>query len=194
MVTVNRIIEEGFITVFRGHGSPDNAYKGAGPVPYVRNGDIGNWSIYKNPTASVPMHVYLDVKGSGGVDLQPWDLLLVKEGSYRTGDVGIVLPTDTEILLNSHCVVLRATKSLNPYGIDGLYLAYLLSHPLTRLQIPSKVFIDTTLPNIGDRWKDLKLPVDKDARQRSRIKRQMKQIVERRQEAEELITKLGVRQ
>ena len=177
---------------FKGHGSPENVYKGTGTVPYVRAGDIGNWSIYKNPTSGVPMHVYLSVK-KNGVDLQPWDLILVKEGSYRTGDVAIVLSSDTKILLNSHCVVLRVSDSRNKYGIDGLYLAYLLSHPLTRLQIPSKVFIDTTLPNIGDRWKDLKLPVHKDENERLRIRTEMREIVDRRQEAEDMITGLGLR-
>ena len=157
----------------------------------MRAGDIGNWSIYKNPTSSVPEHIYLDVK-KNGVDLEPWDLILVKEGSYRTGDVAIVLPSDTGILLNSHCVVLRVIKTDNRYGIDGLYLAYLLSHSLTKLQIPSKVFIDTTLPNIGTRWKDLELPVSKNPKERSRIKSAMKKIVERRQEAEEMIIQLGI--
>ena len=137
--------------------------------------------------------MYLSVK-KNGVDLHPWDLILVKEGSYRTGDVAIVLPSDTNVLLNSHCVVLRVADSQNKYGIDGLYLAYLLSHPLTRLQIPSKVFVDTTLPNIGDRWKDLELPIAKDETERSRIKTEMKRIVDRRQEAEDIITSLGLRQ
>ena len=27
------------------------------------------------------------------------------------------------------------------------------------MQIPNKVFIDTTLPNISERWKDLLLPI-----------------------------------
>ena len=193
LVRVGDLITAGIIAHFKGHGSPDNIYKGAGDIPYVRAGDIGNWSIYKNPTATVPRHVYESVK-KNGVDLEPDDLILVKEGSYRTGDVAIVLPCDTEILLNSHCVVLRVADADNEHDLDGPFLAYLLSHPLTRMQVPSKVFIDTTLPNIGTRWKDLRLPIPRDRDERMRVKAEMRRIVDRRQEAEEVISQLGLRQ
>ena len=50
----------------------------------------------------------------------------------------------------------------NKYGINPYYLLYLLSHQLTQLQATNKIFIDTTLPNIADRWKELLLPIDDD--------------------------------
>jgi len=110
------------------------------------------------------------------------------------------LPGDTDILLNSHCLVFRVENSQNSYGIDSMYLAYLLSHPLTKRQIYSKVFIDTTLPNIGDRWLDLELPVHKDQSDVIRIKNEMKSVFNKRHEAEEMLMSLldkssyGIRQ
>ena len=89
---------------FAGHGSPPNHFKGLGNVPYVRAGDIGNWALYKNPTAFIPEEIYLAVKGKKP-DLLAKDVVFVKEGSYRIGDIAIVLPTDTRVLLNSHCLV-----------------------------------------------------------------------------------------
>ena len=111
----------------------------------------------------------------------------MREGSYRIGDVGVVLPSDTHILLNSHCLVFRVANENNAYDIDSMYLAYLLTHPITKKQVYSKVFIDTTLPNIGNRWWDLLLPVHADRSERSRVKVNMRHIFDKRQEAEHMI-------
>ena len=42
--------------------------------------------------------------------------------------------------------------------IDPYYLLYLLSHKYTQAQISQKVFIETTLSNISERWQELELP------------------------------------
>ena len=159
LLPVKQLLNENIIEVYRGHGSPKNEYKGEGNIPYVRAGDIGNWAIYKNPVSSIPEHEYLRVKG-GKIDLKYKDLVYVKEGSYRVGDVAVILPLDTKVLLNSHCFIIRVLKEKNEYGITPFYLTYLLTHPLVKMQIRNKVFIDTTLPNIGNRWKELLLPIE----------------------------------
>ena len=183
------LVEEGIMEVHKGHGSPPGEYKGLGDVPYVRAGDIGNLSIYKNPVSGVPEHIYQQVKGTG-VELRARDLIFVKEGSYRVGDVAVLLPTDTEILLNSHCLVFRIVDADNKYEIDAFYLAYLITHELTKRQLYNKVFIDTTLPNIGGRWRELHLPLHRDSEKRSRIKERMKQIVAGREKIEREIIAL----
>ena len=58
---------------------------------------------------------------------------------------------------------------------------------MTKQQLRSKVFIDTTLPNIGDRWKDLLLPVSIDTEQRERIREQMEEIYQKRWSTERMI-------
>ena len=189
LVPVSALLESGIIEIYRGHGSPGNDYKGSGDVPYVRAGDIGNWAVYKNPTSRVPRHVYESVKGNG-VDLKSEDIIFVKEGSYRIGDVALLLPSDTEILLNSHCFVIRIVKLENEYEIDPHYLLYLFSHKLVKDQLYNKVMIDTTLPNIGDRWKELLLPISRSASTVKEIKREMSEIFSYRQMSEALITEL----
>lgn len=44
-------------------------------------------------------------------------------------------------------------------------------------QCPSLTFIDTTLPNIGDRWKDLILPVHCDKDERDKVSRRVEQVI-----------------
>ena len=48
------------------------------------------------------------------------------------------------------------------YGITPEYLLYALSHKIVASEAANKVFIDTTLPNIADRWKEIKIPVPQD--------------------------------
>lgn len=181
LLPMHSLLADNILKYFVGHGAPPNQYKGLGEVPYVRVGDIGNWIVYKNPTAGIPRDVYLDQRKNK--KLCPKDLVFVRDGSYRIGDVGIIMPTDTEILLDSHCLVLRVIRE-NEYEIDGLYLAYLLSHDLTRRQLPSRIFINTTLPDIRDRWQTLRLPVIRDPLERAKTKAKMEEIYRRRYEAE----------
>ena len=147
--------------MFRGHGAPPSEFKGRGDVPYIRADDIVGWEMYKSENTMIPMEVYKKVKGKK-FDLKAKDIVFVKEGSYRIGSVALVSPFDTEVLLNHHSIVFRVIKEDNEYGIDAYYLLYLFSHRLTQRQLYNKIMIDTTLPNIGDRWQELYLPVSKD--------------------------------
>jgi type I restriction enzyme M protein len=183
-VSVKELIDKGIIKKFRGHGAPPSEFKGRGEVPYVRAGDIVSWEIYKNPMASVPIEVYKAVKGNG-VELKPKDIVFVKEGSYRIGSVALLSKFDTGILLNHHSLVFRVVKEDNEYGIDAFYLLYLFSHELTQRQLFNKVMIDTTLPNIGDRWQELRLPVAKNKKDSDQIKAKIKSAFEKRWEAQE---------
>lgn len=183
-VSVKELIDKGIIKKFRGHGAPPSEFKGRGEVPYVRAGDIVNWEIYKNPVSGVPIEVYKAVKGNG-VELKPKDIVFVKEGSYRIGSVALLSRFDTNILLNHHSLVFRVVKEDNEYNIDAFYLLYLFSHELTQRQLFNKVMIDTTLPNIGDRWQELRLPVAKNKKDSDQIKLKIKSAFEKRWDAQE---------
>ena len=154
-IPLQRLLDEGIVEWYPGHGSPPSEYKGVGPIPYIRVSDVVNWELYRNPTTGVPRHVYERIKGRKGVSLQEGDIVFVRRGSYRIGTVAMASPFDGEVLLTREFVVLRVVQPINDYGIDQHYLIYLLSHQFTQDQIEQKVFIDTTLPNISERWKEL---------------------------------------
>jgi type I restriction enzyme M protein len=191
-VPIQQLLDEKIITAFSGYGSPPSGYKGRGEIPYIRVADIVNWELYKNPTALVPREVYLKIKGKHGVDLQQEDIIFVRRGSYRIGTVAMVSPFDTEVLLTGELVILRVLKLYNEYEIDPYYLLYLLSHDLTQRQLPQKIMIDTTLPNIADRWKELYLPINKDKEAAAQIARRIKTALQGKWKAQEEIAKLRV--
>lgn len=175
LITVRQLISEGIVKSFPGHGSPESRFKGRGDIPYVRVADIVNWAIYKNPTASIPKFEYQRVKANG-FDLHEKDVLFVRRGSYRIGSVAILSEFDKDVLLTKEIQTFRVMEENNKYGIDAFYLLYLFSHALTQKQLYNKILIDTTLPNIGDRWKELKLPIAKDASTADRIKDQLREV------------------
>jgi type I restriction enzyme M protein len=188
MVSIDDLIAEGILKWFVGHSPPPNAYKGQGDVPYVRTADIGNWIVYKNPVAAIPRTQYEALRKKKY--LRPKDVIFVRDGRKRIGNVGILLPSDTKILLSNHCIVLRVAKK-NRYDIDALYLAYLLQHPATQRQVRDRVFIDTSIPSIRARWRTLRLPVSTDPRERARIRAAMTEVYSSRARAEAIIADLN---
>ena len=92
-------------------------------------------------------------------------------------------PYDSEVLLTRELTIIRTVKPDNEYGIDSYYLLYLLSHQYTQNQIGQKTFLETTLPNIGERWKELLLPVSNDIEERYRISRQVKSVIDAKWDA-----------
>lgn len=177
LVPLKQLIKEGVITYFDGHGSPPAEYKGMGEYPYIRVKDIVNWEIYKDPTAKIPEDIYKQYQDEKK-QLRIKDILYVRRGSYRIGSVAMVSPYDINVVLTREILVLRVVNEKNKYNITPYYLLYLLSHALTSMQSFNKVLIETTLPNIADRWQELKLPVSKNEEERENISRKIKTVIQ----------------
>ena len=176
LVLIEDLIKDGTITWFDGHGSPKSENKGNGDVPYIRVKDIVNWEAYKDPTAKIPLEVYKSFSERVKVvedefgnktdvvtkikELKACDILYVKRGSYRIGSVAMISPFDREVLLTKEINVLRV-KPNNEHGLTAYYLLYALSHNIVKIQTDSKVLIETTLPNIADRWRQIYIPIPK---------------------------------
>ena len=188
LVPMTKLIADEVVSFFDGHGSPEGEAKGKGEIPYVRVKDIVNWEVYKDPTSKIPLETYLEKKGNKK-DINVHDILYVRRGSYRIGSVAMVSPYDIKALYTREILILRVAEN-NDYGITPYYLLYLLSHKLTQLQAENKILIETTLPNIADRWKELVLPIDNDKRKIQEISSRIKKVIEDKWNAVGEITKL----
>lgn len=111
-VAMQRLLDEGIVQWWSGHGSPPSEYKGTGEIPYIRVSDIVNWELYRNPTSGVPRHIYNRVKGRG-VSLKARDIVFVRRGSYRIGTVAMASPYDEEVLLTR-----ELSSSRNKWGLQ----------------------------------------------------------------------------
>lgn len=188
LVPISKLIHDKVLTYFDGHGSPEAETKGKGEIPYIRVKDIVNWEVYKDPTSKIPIETYLEKKGNKK-EIKEQDILYVRRGSYRIGSVAMVSPFDTEALYTREILILRVNEN-NIYGITPFYLLYLLSHKLTQMQAENKILIETTLPNIADRWKELELPIDNDKNRIKQISDRIEKVIENKWKAAEEITKL----
>lgn len=176
LVSIQKLIDEGVIKFFDGNGSPKSEFKGTGEYPYIRVKDIVNWQIYKDPTALIPESEYKRLYKKDK-QLKEKDILYVRRGSYRIGSVAMVSPYDLQVILTREILVLRVANLNNKYGLTPEYLMYALSHNLTVEQANNKIFIDTTLPNIDKRWKEIEIPIYKDKEKFNLIKKKVEQVV-----------------
>ncbi len=192
LISVSDLIKKGILYSSKGHGSPQSEYKGKGDIPYVRVSDIVNWDIYKNYTAMVPEAEYERVKGNG-IDLQENDVLFVRRGSYRIGTVALVTKSNLKVLLMGELTVFRVTNNNNDYFLSPSYLMYLFSHELVQQQLANLIFMDTTLPNISNRWNELKLPFFKTQKESDKVKKDMDEIFTKKQDVLESIDRLNTK-
>ena len=116
--------------------------------------------MYRNPVSGIPEEIYRRILGKKRRP-EAGDIVFVRRGSYRIGTVAMASPRDSEVLLTRELVSFRVVGE-NPYGITPFYLLFLLSSQYVQDQIPCRVFIDTTLPNLDDRWRELILPIHED--------------------------------
>ncbi|MCW6663079.1 hypothetical protein NHG23_04220, partial [Aerococcaceae bacterium NML190073] len=75
------------------------------------------------------------------------------------GDVGILYEKDINSLLTRELTVLRVLNENNKYNLTPFNLLFLLNSNEVSKQLASKIMMDTTLPNISERWKELQIPI-----------------------------------
>ncbi|GAH75762.1 unnamed protein product [marine sediment metagenome] len=105
----------------------------------------------------------------------------------------MVSPYDTEVLLTGELKVIRVIDENNQYDINPFYLIYLFSSDLVQQQLENKIFIETTLPNIGDRWTELYLPISKDKEERKQIIKNVREVFKEKWGAIKKINKIRER-
>lgn len=176
LISMQQLLDEKIIKTFDGNGSPSSEYKGRGEIPYIRVKDIVQWQIYKDPTALIPENEYNKLYKKEK-RLEEKDILYVSRGSYRIGSVAMVSPYDLKCILTREIKVIRVINPKNKYGITAEYLLYALSHQLVLEQSENKIFIDTTLPNIGKRWTEIKIPIFNDLNKFNEITEIAKNVV-----------------
>jgi type I restriction enzyme M protein len=157
-VSLGELIDDGTLECFDGHGSPEGYLKGLGVHPYVRVKDIVNLEVAHNRLDDIPESEYNRL-WSPAKALRPKDIVFVRRGSYRIGDVGILYEKDITSVLTREILVIRV-KENNKYNLTPFALLGFLNSKSVREQIDNKVLLDTTLPNIAERWRDLRIDIE----------------------------------
>lgn len=163
--------KSGIISITRGHEVGSKFY-GTGNIPFVRTSDLINWEINIDPKKQVAYEVYELYRERQ--DIQEGDVLLVCDGTFLIGKTAIVTKEDTEIIIQSHLKKIRVTEKTL---IDEYFLLWALNSPIVQDQIKSKTFIQATISTLGNRVKDLVIPIPSSLDHRKRISRKIKAII-----------------
>ncbi|MHC4459824.1 MAG: N-6 DNA methylase [Planctomycetota bacterium] len=180
LLSISQLIAEGVVSIATGDEVGKLAY-GTGTIPFIRTSDISNWELKSNPKHAVSHDIYNGLRKKQ--DVQPGDILMVKDGTYLIGTCAIVTEIDREILYQSHIYKIRVNS--NPYDINPYLLLAILSSKIVQKQIRSKQFTQDIIDSLGERIKELILPVSKSKKARDRITSLVQQAVNKRIEARE---------
>lgn len=163
LVTVGQLIDEGVLCITTGNEVGKLAY-GHGNIPFVRTSDISNWEIKSDPKHLISDEIYETLAEKQ--DVQEGDILMVKDGSYLIGTCAMITKYDTKIVYQSHLYKIRVNED-NQYDLDKYYLLAAFSSEFFRQQVLSKTFSQDIINSLGDRLKEIIVPISKD---RNRIK------------------------
>jgi hypothetical protein len=174
LLPFGELIHRDHIKVATGDEIGKMAYS-TGPIPFIRTSDISNWEIKADPKQGVSEAIYEQYASKQ--DVQPGDLLFVRDGTYLIGASCLLTEADSKILYQSHILKFRvAAHAL----VSGPLLLALLSAPIVRKQIRAKQFTADIIDSIGNRYDELILPLPKHSDVRSKIEREVLTLVQDR--------------
>jgi type I restriction enzyme M protein len=164
LVSVGDLLACGDLQILEGHGSPSSHYKGKGEVPYVKVVDIKNWRVVENPKYFMPRGIA--EKYTAKRPLQPYDLLMPTRASKNIGLFGVVMPWQTDMILTREIFIWRM-KEKGKIANRWLFLA-LASLKVVHDQFNFIVLMQMNREDLGDRYKELLIPVPKTEEARER--------------------------
>jgi hypothetical protein len=158
---------------------------GTGNIPFVRTSDVSNGELKTDPKQGVSEAIYSEYGPSQ--DVRAGDILFVRDGTYLIGQVALVTESDLPLLYQSHLVKFRVRQS-SP--VSPWLLLACLSAPIVKRQIRAKQFTADIIDTVGDRYRELVLPVPKDKALATRIEREVKDLVTERSRLRDKIRKI----
>lgn len=184
LVTIGALKDKGLISISTGNEVGKLAY-GTGNIPFIRTSDIANWDIKIDPKQGISEDIYEGLKEKQ--DIKPYDILMVRDGTYLIGTCAMLLPDDVKIVYQSHIYKIRSNDfdKLDPYLLLGL-----LSSPIVKRQIRSKQFTQDIIDTLGGRINELILPIPKDKKQQENIINNVKNVYKKKEETKKLMRKI----
>ena len=187
LLSIGGLVESGHLDIVTGV-EPGKMSYGTGSIPFIRTSDISNWELKADPKHSVSEDVYRAFSSKCEVEIG--DILLVRDGTYLIGTTAMITKADSErrLLFQSHILRLRLLKPLavaashTPENtIEDAYLLFAaLNSEFVSQQVRSFQFTQDIIDTLGQRVRELQLPVPRDLHERQRIANETERIVEGR--------------
>jgi len=183
LVSVQSLIDEGRVSLSTGDEPGKMAY-GTGDIPFIRTSDFANWEIKHDPKQGVSEQIYAIYRDSQ--DVKPYDILLVRDGTYLVGTSTVVLPEDAKFVYCGGLYKIRASNGFDPFLLFGLLNSYVVKR-----QIRSKQFTRDVIDTLGLRLNEIILPIPKLAGVAGEIASRVRSTIESRVEARDSLLSLA---
>lgn len=185
LYSVQDLIDDGVIALSTGDEIGKMAY-GTGDIPFVRTSDFSNWEIKSDAKQGVSEEIYQQYAEKE--DVQAGDILIVRDGTYLVGTSCLITEYDTKILYCGGLIKIRVLKEdvLDEYLLLGLLNSYIVKR-----QIRTKQFTRDVIDTLGQRLKEVVIPIPSSPELRSAISAEIKKIVNNRIEARDTILMLA---
>lgn len=164
VIEFNDLLVEGVFELASGDELGKLSY-GTGNIPFIRTSDLSNWEVKIDAKHNVDEATYEKFRLKQ--DVRPYDLLMVRDGTYLIGTCAIIMPGEERIVYQSHIYKIRVMP--NRHGVTPFLLLAILSSPLVQKQIRAKRFTQDIIDSLGDRIRELLLPIPADRAVREQI-------------------------
>jgi hypothetical protein len=184
LIVLGELLAKKHVQVATGDEIGKMAY-GTGTIPFVRTSDVSNGELKTDAKQSVSEEIY--AKYGPSQDVRAGDILFVRDGTYLIGQVALVTQSDLPLLYQSHLLKFRVERGspLSPW-----LLMACLSAPIVKRQIRAKQFTADIIDTVGDRFRELVLPVPKDKALCEQIEREVKELITERSRLRDKIRKI----
>lgn len=184
LVTLGELIQRRHISAATGDEIGKMAY-GTGTIPFVRTSDVSNWELKTDAKQGVSEDIYADF--GEAQDVQAGDIMFVRDGTYLIGQLALVTASDLPLLYQSHILKFRVRPD-SP--VSATLLMACLSAAIVKSQIRSKQFTADIIDTVGDRWKEIVVPVPRDAKVAERVSEEVAALTTERSRLRDKIRKI----
>ena len=187
LYSVQQLIDMGAVQLSTGDEIGKMAY-GTGEIPFVRTSDFSNWEIKADAKQGISEEIYQQYAEKE--DVQEGDILLVRDGTYLVGTSCMITALDTKML---YCGGLIKIRALKKEIVDEYLLLGLLNSYIVKRQIRTKQFTRDVIDTLGQRLKEVIIPIPNSEELKKAISEKVHTIVNNRIQARDIIQALSDR-
>ena len=184
LIVLGELITKKHIQVKTGDEIGKMAY-GTGTIPFVRTSDVSNGELKTDVKQGVSEAIYAEYAPTQ--DVCAGDILFVRDGTYLIGQLALVTESDLPLLYQSHLLKFRVK---NDSPLSPWLLLACLNSPIVKSQIRAKQFTADIIDTVGDRFRELVLPIPKDKTLAAQISREVEELFTERSRLRDKIRKI----
>jgi hypothetical protein len=156
-VSLGELIDSDRLVVEPGHGSPSLDLR-TGTIPYIKVSDLRAGQVNINPTnrtTEIVARRYWRGPDSG---LCAYDLITPARASKNIGDIAVLMPGQERVVLTREMLVMRPGPKAD---FEPFFFLWAMSLKIVRQQWQRVVLMQTNREDIGQRYREIQIPMPK---------------------------------